>query len=88
MGKHREPEQPEDNGMSQYPASGEEGGVGKRGIFVTADTVGQRSDQCHRGLCCGFIESLMMRPPLTHWPCFIHQMFVFCVAGRHLPALD
>ena len=31
MGKHREPEQPEENGASQYPASGEEGGVGKRG---------------------------------------------------------
>ncbi len=32
MGKHREPEQPEENGASQYPASGEEGGVGKRGM--------------------------------------------------------
>ena len=32
MGKHAEPQQPEDNGMSQYPASGEEGGVGKRGM--------------------------------------------------------
>ena len=30
MGKHREPEQPEENGVSHYPASGEEGGVGKR----------------------------------------------------------
>ena len=32
MGMHREPEQPEDNGASQYPASGEEGGVGKQGM--------------------------------------------------------
>lgn len=32
MGKHREPEQPEENGASQYPASGEEGGVGKQGM--------------------------------------------------------
>lgn len=32
MGEHTEPQQPEDNGMSQYPASGEEGGVGKRGM--------------------------------------------------------
>ena len=32
MGKHAEPRQPEDNGMSQYPASGEEGGVGKQGM--------------------------------------------------------
>ena len=66
----------------------EEGGAGKRGIFVTADIVGQRSDQRHRGLRCDFIESLMTCPPLTHRLLIIHQMFVFCVARRHLPALD
>ena len=32
MGKHAQPQQPEDNGMSQHPASREEGGVGKQGM--------------------------------------------------------
>ena len=32
MGKHAQPQQPEENGTSQYPASGEEGGVGKQGM--------------------------------------------------------